>query len=390
MSMLSLSQQRHRLRRELSRRIGYTNGLHDIFRFGRVVSYLHKIAPASNVSLRAIIMEEEKVHGTKYADGVLEVAGALGLIDRVGTKLMPSDKGYALHAVQQIDNSNEMKKALLLNAVLEADGDATLNLLDILSGDASSEDVGHMLMERLLQILEWRTRWAKENVESRLARDIVLQEISESRERLESAVDVGRKQVRTWSSYREHPRLSAEKRVAMFYNHTVQPRRGWLRDLGCIEQRDNRQYHITESGHRLLASFKGAYCYSESVIVLPLSTDMMEQLGVAGSEEREGMFWRSIAQAFREPTSSARFSSTEYLSIVEAIYPYVKLHVFNEATIESIYNVISAQLAIEGRYIDKPVFEEQLSHVGRDHPDRIFGLRQRQGRSGYIAMRGYS
>ena len=171
MNMLRLGQQRTLIRSQLSRRIGYTNGLHDIFRFGRTVSYLHQIAPASTPALRAVVLDREDVSGGKYADGVIEVAGALGLIAKVGTKLTLGDKGYALYAVEQMEQPAEPRRALLLNAILETDSDATLNLLDLIAKGSPPESLGPLLMERLLNVIQFREEWTSIHVVGNLARD---------------------------------------------------------------------------------------------------------------------------------------------------------------------------------------------------------------------------
>ncbi len=389
MNMLSLGQQRPLIRRELSRRIGYTNGLHDIFRFSRTVGYLHQIAPASGPVLRAVVIEEEEdVQGAKYADGVIEVAGALGLIAKVGSKLTLADRGYALHAVEQMDDSAEPRRALLLNAILESDGDATLNLLDLIARESPPELLGPLLIERLLNVIEVRKDWTTRHVETKLARDLVHQDLSDARERLQQAVDLDRKQARSWSSYREGRGLSPEQRIARFYDHTVQPRRGWLKDLGCLVQTGRSQYEATPSGLRLLASLQKVLGYSNSALALPLSTEVMQILGVVEAQNAGELLWRATACVFREDPCRSSLSSTEYFQLIREIYPYVKLHVFNEATVESIYHVIAARLAIDGNYLDKQTYENQLDLMCDAHSESVYRLRERQGGSGYIAMRG--
>lgn len=388
MNMLSLGQQRPLIRRELSRRIGYTNGLHDIFRFSRTIGYLHQIAPASAPALRAIILEKEDVQGIKYADGVIEVAGALGLIAKVGAKLTLADKGYALHAVQQMDNSVEPRRALLLNAILQSDGDATLNLLDLIAKATPPELLGPMLMKRLLGTIQLREEWTSNHVEGKLARDLVLQDLSDAGKRLQQAVDLDRKQARSRYSHREGRGLSPEQRISRFYDHTVQPRRGWLRDLGCLVQTGRGQYEATASGLRLLASLRDANGYSNSTFALPFSVEVMELLGVAKVENADDLIWRATARFFKEGSSASSFSSTECFQLIRRIYPHVKLHVFNEATIESIYHVIAARLAVDGEHLDKQTFEKQMDFICKEYSESVYRLRQRYGRSGYIAMRG--
>lgn len=388
MNMLSLGQQRPLIRRELSRRIGYTNGLHDIFRFSRTVSYLHRIAPASSLALRAVVLEKEEVKGVKYADGVVEVAGALGLIAKVGAKLTLADRGYALHALRQMDHPEEPQRALLLNTILESDGDATLNLLELIASSASPESIGPLLMDRLLKVIQLREDWACDNIDSKLARDLVLQDLSDAKERLQQAIDLDRKQARSWSSYSEVRRLNPEQRLARFYDHTIQPRRGWLRDLGCIEQKSGRPYEATQSGLQLLASFKETSCYSNSLFVLPFSAAILDLLGVAGTEGSDELFWRGTVCLFTEDPSPPCFSVSDSFQLIKSIYPHTRLHVFNEATVESIYLVLAARLAVEGIHLSRQSFGQQLDSICSEFSESIYRLRQRQGGSGYIAMRG--
>ena len=387
MTMLNLLQQRPQVKSELSRRIGYTNGLHDIYRFARVVNYLYSIAPASVASLRSIILEQEDVRGTKYADGVIDVARALGLIHKAGTKLTPSDKGYALYAVQHMDDTGESTRALLLHSVLESDGEATLNLLDLLANAADSTSLGELLVDRLLRILELRECWAKEEIGTKAARDMVLQELSDSKRRLATAVDIERKQNKSWSAYREERRLTAEQRVNRFYTHTVNPRRRWLKDLGCVREQERHQYHVTEMGCRILASFKRASCYSNSVFMLPISIKVAQLLGVATSGDSKDLFWRATASSFEDTASPAHSSPDEHLTLIARIYPYVKFHLFNEAAIESIHDAMGAQLAANGQYVERDSFDGLLEATFKKFPDKVYRLRQRHGGSGYIAMK---
>ena len=388
MNMLSLAQQRPFIRRELSRRIGYTNGLHDIFRFSRIVSYLHQIAPASAPALRGVILDKEEVQGIRYADGVIEVAGALGLIAKVGARLTLADRGYALHAVQQMDHPADPKRALLLYAILETDGDATLNLLDLIAKASPPELLGPLLMERLLKVMQLREEWTSNHVEGKLARDLVLQDLSDAKERLQQAVDLTRKQARSWSSYRERRGLSPEQRIARFYDHTVKPRRGWLKDLGCVVQTGRGQYEATEGGLRLLASFGDAIGYESPTIALPFSAEVMELLRVVEVENADNLLWRATARFFKEEPSSFLFSPTESFQLIMEMYPYVKLHVFNEAAVGSIYHVISARLAIDGEQIDRQTFEKHIDVVCNEYSESMYRLRQRYRGSGYIAMKG--
>ena len=389
MNMLSLAQQRPLIRSQLSRRIGYTNGLHDIFRFSRTVVYLHQIAPASTPALRAVILDKEEVSGRKYADGVIEVAGALGLVAKAGAKLTLADRGYALYAVEQMEDPAEPRRALLLNAILESDGDATLNLLDLIAKGSPPESLGPLLIERLLNVIDSREEWTSIHVVNNVARDLVLQDLSDARERLQQAIDLNRKQARSWSSVREGRGLDPEQRIARFYDHTVQPRRGWLRDIGCLIQTGRGLYEVTESGSRLLDFVRHAVGNSNSTLALPFSAEVMDLLGVEEAKTADDLLWRATANSFaEEPASRSLSSTTDYFQLIRAIYPHVKLHVFNEATVESVYDVIAARLAVDGTHLSRQAFDGQLDSVCSEFSESIYRLRQRQAGSGYIAIRG--
>ena len=150
----------------------------------------------------------------------------------------------------------DLAKAVLLKSVVEADGDATLNLLDLIDRAETADALGPALVERLLQILELRIERAQAEIESRVTRDIVVGELDDATERLRQAVDLGRKQVQSWSSSRVERRLTPDQKVQRFYDHTINPRKGWLIDLGCITKSGRNEYRITRGGHRMLDAFR--------------------------------------------------------------------------------------------------------------------------------------
>lgn len=387
MTMLNLIQQWPRIRNELSRRIGYTNGLHDIFRFARVVRYLVELGPAPSTALRSAILANENVAGAKYVDGVIEVGRALGLIHKAGTNLTPADKGFALYAVEQYDGNIEAKTALLLNAVLEADGDATLNLLDLMTSSDDIASHGETLVSRLIKITDIRIRWTEHNINDQMVRNMVIRDLNETKARLTKATDPGQKRSHTWSSYREERRLTSEQRVNRFYEHTINPRRGWLKDLGCIRSEGKELLTLTSRGRRLLNAFKTNNCYTESGFVLPFSTDVERAFGITTSREHDNIFWSATASFFKDRTHPTNLPGVEMFRLIQSLYPYVKLHVFNEAAVESIYTAMSAILALNGQHMSRSWFNKALNAVSREYPDRIYLLGARQERTSYIALR---
>src|ERR1700723_358098 len=159
-SVLDFDRYHSELDRQLLRRIGYTNGLHKIRRFTRVVEYLFPIMPTSAALLAQVIIREENANsngterqlkGTKYAVGIVEVAQALTLIERFGRKLSLSSQGYACHALNAQKAPEHILDAFLLEKVIESDGECSLNVLRIVSeGTVGLVGIGEALMSRLL------------------------------------------------------------------------------------------------------------------------------------------------------------------------------------------------------------------------------------------------
>src|SRR5579862_4723347 len=121
-SVLDFERYSSEISRQLLRRIGYTNGLHKIRRFGRLVEYLYPIMPTSARLLAQVIIREENLRpdeaerpltSTKYAIGIIDVAQALTLLERFGPKIALSSQGYALHAINQRTNDEHVLAFLL-------------------------------------------------------------------------------------------------------------------------------------------------------------------------------------------------------------------------------------------------------------------------------------
>ena len=318
---------------------------------------------------------------------MIDVSRALGLLHKSGNTLTLSDKGYALYAVQQFSNSDQTKRALLLHSVLESDGEATLNLLDIIANADTSASLGESLVKRLLRILDLRESWAKQHLQVKFARDLILQELSDSKRRLATAVVMERKQTHTWSAYTEEQRLTPKQKVERFYTHTVNPRKGWLKDLGCIEEHGRQKYHVTETGHRILTSFKEASCYAESLFLFPFSVEVCQLLGVTAPWDIKDLFWQALASSFVDTPTPVRLSPDEHFPLIESIYPHVTFQIFNEAAIESIHDALAAHLATNGQYVKRQFFTDFMESTFKAFPDKVYRLRQRHGGSGYIAIK---
>src|SRR6266852_2566946 len=193
-SVLDFERYNAELDRQLLRRIGYTNGLHKIRRFARVVEYLYSIMPTSAALLAQVIIREEnakadtrerQLKGTKYAVGIVEVAQALTLIERFGRKLSLSSQGYACHALNEQTVPEQVLDAFLLEKVIESDGECTLNILRIVSeGTVDLAGIGESLMTRLLALIAFKRRWTEEKLLDRFSQRAVLSLLEDAQKTL--------------------------------------------------------------------------------------------------------------------------------------------------------------------------------------------------------------
>ena len=162
--------------------------------------------------------EARRVRGAKYAEGVIDVARALSLIEKNGSNLVLSDKGYALHAVQQIDESMTSCTALLAQTVFETDGGRDAQ--PPRSYDTRfAVRIDRSQVDRTTYNVLWRfvLQWAESNIPSTAARDMVLQDLTESMSRLALAVNVDRKAMWVRPMFATEFKLDAKQRVQRFF-----------------------------------------------------------------------------------------------------------------------------------------------------------------------------
>lgn len=395
-NILELNRQKFQIKRELLRRIGYTNGLHDIYRFARVVEYLYPLIPSTQTVLRSVIIDEEaerglsKISGTDYAQGIIDVAGSLLLIDKVGQKLSLSDRGYALHALEQQDNKEAYRRAFLLMSVLDADGEYFVNLLDIVGqGVTGTTELGRGLMDRMFKIIELKEQWGKTSIHSSIAQDIVLGYLREARRKLEEAMDPSQKVLAKSRATLEERRLSPEERVERFLEHTVTPRLKWLVALGCAKKDDSGHLVVMEQGEKLLAFFKTAECWRNGVYLLPIAEWLAEVLDAENLADAKDLFWRAVATtlADRAEPYCLQGREREVLARIKSIYRHLKIYGFNQARISAVFHALSCIECVNGRYLEKDEFEETVSILARDFPKEIFRLGRRRELEGYIALK---
>lgn len=389
--ILELNRQRYQIKRELLRRIGYTNGLHDIYRFARVVEYLYPLIPSTTAMLQSVIIEaEEKVSGKEYARGIIDIAWSLLLIDKVGQKLSLSDRGYALHAIEQQSTTQKYRRAFLLMSVLDADGEYFVNLLDMIGqGVTETTELGRGLVDRLFKIIELKEQWGNTSIHSSIARDTVIGYLREARRVLKKAIDPNQKVLMKSRATLEERRLSSEERVERFLEHTVRPRLEWFVKLGCAKKDDNGHLVITEQGKQLLGLFKTIDYWRDGSYLLPISDWLAEVLDAENLADAKDLFWRAVATTLAGRAEPYRLQGREreVLARIKSIYQHLKIYGFNQARISAVFHVLNCIECVDGGYLEKDEFEETVSILAREFPKEIFRLGKRRELEGYIALK---
>jgi hypothetical protein len=389
-SVLDFDRYHDQLDRQLLRRIGYTNGLHKIHRFARVIEYLYPIMPTSaRVLAQVIIAEENKrtaegarqLKGSKYAIGIVDVAQALTLIERFGTKLSLSSQGYACHALNAYASSPSVVDAFLLEKTIEADGECTLNILRLVKeGTRDVSDIGSGLMRRLLAIIEFKLQWTSERIDDRFSQRAVTALLTDAQKTLQRAINPVKSHI-------------GKSPVEFFYKHTVSPRLEWLEDLGCLQSTPSGRPTVTESGMNLLSQVQELGGYHADFIFLPLDYWLADYLSLPNlypDGAVKDFTWHLVASTRKPQPSNSTICEdhAQLLAQIRTLYPAVKLANFNEADALSLYEVFAAREAAEGRLLAHAGFDQALSQLVEEFSSEIFKLSKRRGAGLYVALKG--
>jgi hypothetical protein len=387
-SVLDFERYHDQLDRQLLRRIGYTNGLHKIRRFARVVEYLYPIMPTSARVLAQVIIEEENkrneeggrtLKGSKYAIGIIDVAQALTLIEKFGPKLSLSSQGYACHGLNQGGFPDPVIEAFLLEKTIEADGECTLNILRLVKEGAHDiQNIGSQLMNCLLAIIDFKLQWASQHIDDRFSQRAITTLLKDAQKTLQRALN-------TSKGHRE------KSPIEFFYKHTVNPRLEWLEDLGCIHSTAGSPA-VTASGINLLNTVKELGGCHADFIFLPLDSWLAEHLSLPNfypNQAAKDLTWHLVAatRQSKPETSALCDNHIELLEQIKQLYPAVKLANFNEADALSLYEPLAAREAVQGKILSHTQFDETLTQLVEEFPAEIFRLSKRRGTGLYIALK---
>lgn len=388
-SILEFERYKSDLNRQLLRRIGYTNGLHKIRRFARLVEYVYPIMPTSVRVLAQVIIQEEnkrteelgegdrQLQGKKYATGIVDVAQALTLLEKFGTKIALSSQGYACHALNQREDLTGALQAFLLERIIQSDGECVLNILRLVNeGHTHVAEIGEVLMKRFLSLIDFKRKWVAESVKDHFSERTLSVLLDEAQRTLEKAIK---------------PPATGKSTVQFFYKHTVNPRLEWLSDLGCLHG-DSGAPTVTHAGECVLEQIRVLGGWNEHFVFLPLDPWLTSELDFPslyppGADAN--VTWRLVAAAHCSQPTVSRFleDHVSLLDEIKLIYPAVKLVNFNEADALSLYEVFAAMEATEGRVLPQSEFEQSLTDLVEEFPSEVFKLSKRRGRGLYIALK---
>lgn len=382
-SILAFERHQADLNRQILRRIGYTNGLHRLRRFPRVVEYVLAIMPTSRPLLVQTILEREatlerpdsrKLTGQKYVQGIIDVAAALGLLERFGPKIALSSEGYACHCLSVTDGADSRAMdAFLFRRIITSDGEYSLNVLQLVAeGKHSVVKIGVALLDRFLRVIGIKEAWTK-TIANNFAKQVLSSLLKEARHKLVQSIE------------------NAAQGADFFYKHTAAPRIEWLVDLGLLKA-DGDKLSLSAAGDAVLAEVRREGFLQQEAIVLPLDDWLRTQLDLPCLPVRNATNWedRLCAAAFGSDSSDhvdEYSDDQDLLQLLFGIYKHIKLQDFNEADVLSAFEVLAARSAAMGSPMDRVGFEDRVRTAIAARPSDVFKLTKRRGHGFYFAFK---
>jgi hypothetical protein len=402
-SILEYQRYKDRFKKELFRRIGYTNTLYQIFRFGDIVKETHRLFPVSQtVVVRRIQKGHPELNTLKYATGIIDVLGALNVTKRVGPRVVLTHRGRALAAVTQQPWYENVRSHFFLKSVLEADGDYILNLLSLIPGtQGDSESVrklGVTFFRRLLDLLDRRREEVSRTIPTKLVREVAIKQIeafsdsirydilNESRPSKTLSLEERLRRLRAAKSQKKRRR---EDEPTETLRHTLDPRRGWLVDLGLVTRGEDKNYQLTAAGTSLLKRVRADGFELDSLLRVPFSTPLAQALDIKDVVSiPNGYFHKVVAYIYSgAPPREYSGAIEDFLKDLRFFFELTRLKRFNQAEIAALYECIVLKAANEGQLLSEGKFQELLNNVLATYADQVYRVTGRYGQEGYLSFR---
>ena len=402
-SVLEYQRYKDQLSKELFRRIGYTNTLYKIFRFGEVVKNTYQLFPVSQAILVSNIQQHHpELKDPKYATGTVDVLSALDVLRRAGPRIVLTEHGRALAALTQQPWYESGKRFFFLRAVLEADGDYLLNLLKLLpetgAGTEATKSLGIAFFNSILALLRQRreelkgyvsTAWIQRPAVQHLARaeeSIRYDILNEPRPQRTLTLEERLKQLRARRRGQTR-RATAEPTATL--RHTLDPRKGWLVDLGLVTLTEQRTYELTPYGSRLLERVKSDGFQVNGLLMIPFSIPLAQSLDIRSKVQMPENYFHELAvDAYCQGIPDEYQTSIEcFLTDLRQFFPLVKLKNFNQAEILALYECISIKAAYHGKLLTEQQFHAWLEEALGQFGGQVYRVAGRRGQEGYLAFR---
>lgn len=342
----------------LSRQIGYTTGAYDLMRFVDIAKLMVGRAFVLLPLMEKWIRDRYGVRA-KYARGVLDVATALGVMDRItGGQRIPryvlSSVGRSVVAAD-VAEERELLDLTMVAAILDGDADAYGAVLEASGGgrDLHSDAFRKVFSRSMENLRAARRAWLEETIpHSALRRRIT-------------------KDVPWWD--RDVGHLNQH-----FVRHHCTPRLGWARVLGHVSDGNC----LTHKGVELLDRMRDG---QDAYFWLGPSADDLKVLRICESSWRRplGGAW-NILRPKVEATDIPEDLLQGLLEYMHNTYASIRLATANQAPTSAVLPFIYAFEVRKGERYDS---ESVLGALRRYDPLSFTTLKTRDSLFGYYVSK---
>ena len=355
------------LGRALSRHIGYTTGAYKLDRIAATTNLLKGRPYRYELELLKYLTDSSEGAGVKerYAEGILNFAVGLGLVDRppVGgglPRLILTPAGRAYAAARALEKP-DLADLILTHCLLDRDADYYLLILDLVEqGVAEETSRADAFAAAIYSQRVWRAGWLSDTFPNA----VLLKRIVEH---------VG------WLSVTAGDKLKFDDVGRNYGRHHSAPRIGWAKQLGHIDDRNALTEQGAELRTRLLAGRESFFWLGP-----PEQCARVMRLGVSELGPREPA-WNVLRPTARQQADEALDDLADELAdwMGEA-FDTVRLATSNQAPIDSVLPYLYLRERELGRLVDE---QDILRRVFSRHRGRFAPMSKRTGLFGHYQVR---
>lgn len=402
-SILEFQRCKDQFQKELFRRIGYTNTLYQIFRFGEVIKDTCGFFPISQSSLINIIRSKyPSLKTLKYATGIIDVLCSFNVLKRVGSRVVLTHLGRALAAISNQPWYDNIKQYFFLKLILQADGDYILNLLSILPSNRidsdASKSLGKVFFHNILDLLNYRRVEINKYISTKLMRDFAIRYIQSASDSIRYDILNEQRPLNSLTREDRIKRVRAMKSGKKVRDiteptdtlrHTLDPRRGWITDLQLVTRDDEKKYRLTKEGKALLESIKSAQFQVNSVFRVPFSESLINALGISEIPYIKSDYFNYLAVHVYLGSPVPEYSGKidDFYSDLNFFFELTRLKQFKQAEILALYECLAMKAAYQGMYLSKEKFYELLGQLLEKYQHKLYKVAGRYRQEGYISFR---